>query len=407
MNHSYLEKKAAQHLKTLCHQIPNRRLGAAGNRQATTWFAENMAAFGFAVETPAFDCLDWEDHGAHLLTTSGETFEIFNSPYTHPCQVTAPLVAADTADALSQANVENSILLLHGNLAAEQLMPKKFPFYNPQHHQDIYQLLESKAPLAILTATGRNPELAGGMYPFPMIEDGDFDLPSAYLKDVDGEQLLSFVGQPLRLTIESARIPAVGHNVIARKPADSGPRLLFCAHIDAKDNTPGALDNGTGVVVLLLLAELLQDYSGKFPVELLALNGEDHYSAQGHKHYLATQTERINEIFLAVNTDVAGYTGARSAYSLYGCAEPIAEAIRAAMSAYPSIKEGPQWYQSDHSVFIQQGRPAVAITSENFMELSTNITHTSKDDLNLVDFTKMADIVLALYAMIGRLNQMN
>ena len=405
MHRSQLEEKAFNYLKMLCHEIPNRRLGAAGNRQATTWFAVTMAKFGFEVETPAFDCLDWENRGAHLLAPSGETFEVFSSPYSLACQVTAPLIAAGTLGELTQINAEDRILLLHGDLTAEQLMPKKFPFYNPQHHQKIYQLLESKAPLAILTATDRNPELAGGMYPFPMIEDGDFDLPSAYLKDEDGEQLLVFAGQPLSLTIESARIPAVGHNVIARKPADSGPRLLFCAHIDAKDNTPGALDNGTGVVVLLLLAELLQDYAGKFPIELLALNGEDHYSAQGHKHYLANEKDRIQEIFLAVNTDVAGYAGACSAYSLYGCAEPSAEAIHAAMSAFPSIKEGPQWYQSDHSVFIQQGRPAVAITSENFIELSTAITHTPKDDLNLVDHAQVVDIALALHAMIENLNQ--
>lgn len=406
MNHKYLEEKSSQYLHTLCHQIPNRRLGAEGNRQATHFFADHLAKFGFQVEMPVFDCLDWENRGAHLLTSTGETFEVFSSPYSIACQITAPLAAVDTIDALEQLSDGEVILLIHGELAAEQLMPTQFPFYNPEHHQHIFRLLESKAPRGIITATGHNPELAGGMYPFPMIEDGDFDIPSVYMKDIDGEKLSAFIGQPLRLEIEARRIPSTGHNVIARKPSSDGRRLLFTAHIDAKDNTPGALDNGTGVVSLMLLAELLAEYSGKLGIELVTLNGEDHYSAQGHKHYLATQTEHMQDIFLAINTDVAGYLGAPSCFSLYDCSEPVSTMVRQVMSAYPQLKEGPQWYQSDHSIFIQQGLPALAITSEKFMQLSTEITHTPKDDLDLVDHQQMAEIVLALRELIDRLNDL-
>lgn len=406
MDHKKLEEKSSQYLYTLCHQIPNRRLGAEGNRQATQFFAEHLAKFGFQVETPSFDCLDWIDRGAHLRSSAGETFEVFSSPYSLPCQVTAPLAAADSLTGLEQLPDGEYLLLLHGDLAAEQLMPTQFPFFNPEHHQLIFRLLESKAPQGIITATGNNPELAGGMYPFPMIEDGDFDIPSVYMKDVDGERLAAFIGQPFRLEIEAERIPAIGHNVIARKPAANGQRLLFTAHIDAKDNTPGALDNGTGVVTLMLLAELLADYNGKLGIELVTLNGEDHYSAQGHKHYLATEMDQIQDIFLAVNTDVAGYFDAASAYSLYGCTEPMAAIINQVMSAYPGLKEGPQWYQSDHSIFIQMGIPALAITSEKFMQLSAEITHTPKDDLDLVDYPQLIEIVLALREMIDRLNDL-
>jgi hypothetical protein len=38
----------------------------------------------------------------------------------------------------------------------------------------------------------------------------------------------------------------------------------------------------------------------------------------------------------------------------------------------------------------------MAITSDRFMELSTNITHTAKDRPELVDLAKLASIALAL-----------
>jgi aminopeptidase YwaD len=405
MDREILEENAFTYLKKLCHHFPNRRVGAEGNRLATQFFADSIASFNFSVETPEFYCIDWRDQGAHLLTSTGETFDVFSSPYTLSCEVKAPLMVVRTLEELQACKVGNSILLLVGEIAREQLMPKEFPFYNPKHHQQIYQLLESKEPLAIITATARNPELAGALYPFPMIEDGDFNIPSVYMKDVDGDRLADYIGQEIMLAIHSERIPATGQNVIGRMKPEASRKIVLCAHIDAKDNTPGALDNGTGVVVLMLLAELLQEYSGELGIELLAFNGEDHYSAQGHKEYLKAHLDKFPDILLAINTDVAGYIEGSSAFSLYGCSDPVETVIRQVMSGFESLIEGEQWFQSDHSVFIQQGCPAAAITSDRFMELSTHITHTPKDDLNLVEPSKIVDVALALHQVINKLNK--
>lgn len=152
-------------------------------------------------------------------------------------------------------------------------MPKAFPFYNPDHHQHIVSTLERISPLAIISATTRNPELAGGMYPFPLIEDGDFDIPSVYMTDEEGHRLQDNVGKPIHLESRANRIPASGCNVVARRGDFSHSRIALTTHIDSKYNTPGALDNATGVVLLLLLAKLMQDYKAEFGIELVAING--------------------------------------------------------------------------------------------------------------------------------------
>jgi aminopeptidase YwaD len=405
MDRDAFEQKAAQYLHTLCEQIPDRRLGSEGNRQATAFFGETLKDLGCRVTFQSFDCLDWVDEGASLIVAEHE-FEVMSSPYSLECEITAPLVLAASVDELKELQAEGSILLLLGEIAQEQLMPKKFPFYNPEHHKEIYALLESKSPLAIITATSRNPELAGGMYPFPMIEDGDFNIPSVYMKDVEGERLTAYMGQEISLSISTTRLPARGENVLGRIGPDTAEKIVLCAHIDAKENTPGALDNGTGVVMLLILAELLVGYSGKYQIELLAFNGEDHYSAQGHKEYIKENEDHFNKIMLAINTDVAGFIEGNSAYSLYGCTPEVETIIREAMSGYKSLVEGEQWFQSDHSIFIQQGRPAMAITSDRFMELSTHITHTPKDNIDLVDFSKLIDISFSLRDVVDSLNQL-
>ncbi|MCA9922616.1 MAG: M28 family peptidase [Anaerolineales bacterium] len=397
-----IENSLQTYLQRLCVDIPHRHVGSPGNQTAVEYVACKMQQFGFVVETPEFDCIDWV-HDAVQLTAVGETFVAYPSPYSLGCELNAPLIAASTVAELSGMSMNGRILLLHGELAKEQLMPKAFPFYNPESHQQIIALLEKKQPAAIIAATGRNPELAGGWYPFPLFEDGDFDIPSVYMKDADGEQLLQHVGSPVKLEIVSQRIPARSCNVVARKGVDLKRRLVICAHIDTKKDTPGALDNGTGVTILLGLAERLANYRGNLTIEIVALNGEDYYSAPGQLDYLAQNAETMDSILLAVNMDLAGAQNAPTIFSLFGLPDELETAVRPIFAAHPGFDEGPQWYQSDHSIFIQNGRPAIAITSANFMELSTTITHTDQDTIDLVDISKPAEIVCVLSDIVNAL----
>jgi aminopeptidase YwaD len=390
-----LSQKASTYLHKLCIEIPTRRVGSDGNRAATGWFAQAVAAFGFNVECLPFDCIDWIQGGAHL-TAGGVPFAVLASPYTLGVRAHAPLVVASTVDELEAVEATGRILLLRGAIAHEQLMPKNFSFYNPDEHRRIVALLEAKQPQAIVAATGRNPELAGAVYPFPLIEDGDFDIPSVYMTEEEGERLAGFIGREVAVEIRARRIPATGCNVEARKGACASRRVVLFAHIDAKEGTPGATDNATGVATLLLLAELLADYGGRLGIELVAMNGEDYYAAPGENQYVARNAGRWGEILLGVNLDGTGYRHDKTAYSLYNCPAGMEDGIRQAFAPYPELIEGGQWYQSDHSLFVQNGVPALALTSAGLAGLQAQIAHTAEDRPEIVDPASLATAALAL-----------
>lgn len=244
--------------------------------------------------------------------------------------------------------------------------------------------------------------MAGGISPFPLIEDGDFDIPSVYTRANEGQRLLAFVGQTADLEIRSQRTPSTGCNVIARKGTPGGPRLVLMAHIDAKRNAPGAVDNATGVIILMLLAELLRDYRGPLEIEITTVNGEDDYAAPGEVLYMAQND--FESIALAVNIDAAGYHGGKTAYSLYGCPDAVAATVRQTFAGQAEFMEGEAWYQSDHSMFIQQQVPAIAITSEHFWHLSSHITHTPKDHPDIVDSAKLVATAQALHQLVNALS---
>jgi hypothetical protein len=54
-------------------------------------------------------------------------------------------------------------------------------------------------------------------------------------------------------------------------------------------------------------------------------------------------------------------------------------------------------------IFVQGGRPAMAITSEKFEWLTTHITHTEKDTIEIVEGERLANAALALKDLVMKL----
>ncbi len=392
-------EKAQYYLDYLCVRLPTRRVGSAGNQDATAFAAGVLGSLGYQVDTPMFRCLDWKTLGASCRVDT-TAFPVQSSPFSRGCDVTAPLRAAATLEELRALECSGEILLLHGDLTGEQLMPKNFTFYNPELHQLIIALLEQKAPAAIICATGRNPELAGAAYPFPLIEDGDFDIPSVYTTDVTGEQLAVHIGRTVHLLSRAERIPSTGCNVVASRDPFAPRKVVVCAHIDTKSGTPGALDNAAGVITLLLAAELLRAHTGDFAVEFLVMNGEDYYGANGEKLYLEHNPPASGNVSLFINMDGLGYMQGRTAFSFYNLPEALRLRFSRVLSDYPNVYEGEQWYQGDHSIMVMNGIPAVAVTTDDISAISQEVTHTEKDVPALVDADKLVEAARIVHDLV-------
>lgn len=392
-------KKAKNYLKTFCSVKPNRSTGSAGNKRATSFFAGVIKSNSYQIKKDYFDCLDFKI-GKTFLRHKNQCFKIYPSPFSLGCKVKSELITVSSIDELLKCNCERKILLMKGEICAEQLMPKNFVFYNPEHHKKIYSLLETKKPAVIITATEPKPELVGAIYPFPLIEDGDFDIPNCYCDKVVGEKLTGYKGKVFELNIKAKRIFTKACNVVARKNLQVDKKIVICAHIDARASTPGASDNASGVVVLLLLAEMLSDYHGDNCIEIVALNGEDHYSVAGQMGYLKHNQESLNKIILAINIDDVGYKKGKTSYTFYQCSGQTKQLVKKVFSKHMELIEGEPWYNGDHMIFAQNSVETMALTSTNTAFLMKNITHTQKDKPDIINFEKLVEIAAALKDLI-------
>ena len=363
---------------------PDRHVGSPGNRAATAAFAAHMESLGFEVSRTSFECIEWE-YGEAVLEAARARFDANVGPYSLPCDVLAPLAAAASVEELETDAVRGTVLLIHGELAAGQLMPKNFTFYNPDSHKRIIRALEAHRPAAIVAATGRDPQMVGSQYPFPLFEDGDLDIPNAYLKDTDGERLLPLLGERVRLRIDSRRVPASAEHVVATRAGSAQGRIVLTAHIDSRKGSPGALDNASGVATLLALAGLLAGYRNGPTLEFVPFNGEDNYANPGEMLWVAENEGRFGEIVLGINIDDLGQRGTTNHVSFYGCPPDIEAVVREAMERHPLLSEGPQWFQSDHAIFGLYGRPAIALASSDIAGFMAEYAHSERDTLELVD----------------------
>ena len=381
-----------EHLETLCSFLPDRRPGSDGNRQATAYVADHLARFGWDVSTPEFQVMDWRTDGGEVRVV-GSAIEVTPSPYGLGVATTGPIrVVREVAD-LDRPDLGGSIVVLDGALAAEPFTPKGYPFYRSDEHTAIVAALEAAAPAAVLAVTGKYPALCGALDPFPLIEDGDFTIPTANLRPGDVAPLLDADGVTASLEIRSERWRSTAANVVATRGMPA-PRITVIAHIDTKPGTPGAVDNAAGVVVLLMLAELLGPQ--RVPdlpigVELLVVNGEDHYGAPGELAWLADHEAHLEDIPLVINIDGAGYRGGRTAYSTYNLDADLARHVDATLRAAPTLIPGAEFYQSDHAIFAMRGRPAVAITTELVDEMLDTLFHSPDDTPSQVDMGLLID----------------
>lgn len=395
-----LAARAAGDLSLLT-AYPDRHVGGDGNRAATRMFADRLRQLGFDVSVRELPCFEWVPEAASLHVR-GTVAPLEVGPYSPSCDLEAPLVAVSDIEHLESESVRGAIALLHGEIAAHQVMPRNFTFYNPESHRRIYRALDAFAPVAIVAATGRDPEMVGSQYPFPLFEDGDLDVPNAFTTDAHGAALLPLAGERVRLRIESGRIPAAAEHVVARSagaPA-SAERVVLSAHIDSRRGSPGALDNATGVATLLALGSLLAASPVGLPVEFVPFNGEDDYANPGELAWIAENEGNFDRIALGINIDDSSQRGARNQVSFYGCPPHIEEAVRRLMTEYPLVEDGPQWFQGDHGILAMHGRPAIAIASEAMEEFMATRAHTERDTLESADSAAVAQTARFLHSVL-------
>ena len=240
---THLEAALKRHIDVLSVNIGPRPVGSVGNLRAERYIATVLAEAGLTVERQAFDCMDWQLRAA-TVALNGEPLPVKPNNYSAACDVTGPIVVSNTIEDLDSRELAGKVLVLHGGLSAEPWLPRHFHFFSIKDQLRLIDRLEHERPLAVITVSPRNEHVR------PIIEDGDFSVPSVTVGAQTGARLIDAENQMAHVRIDSTTRAERAANVVgcsAMPLQDHAPQVLLCAHFDTKHGTPGALDNASGV----------------------------------------------------------------------------------------------------------------------------------------------------------------
>lgn len=370
-------------------KIGPRPVGSDANRKAEAYIAAQLAAFGYRVRHQIFECENW-----HLekvdVEVDGVHVPVRPNNYSLACDVRAPLVAAHTIEDLKSLDLRGRVVALHGGLSADPWQPRHFRFFSIREQLRLREHLERAQPAAVITISPRSEHVR------PIIEDGDFHIPSVTVSAQVGARLLAAEGHAVRVCVDSHTEPALGANVIADVPVHprgKAPQVLLCAHYDTKHESPGALDNASGVAAMLVLAERLA-LRRDVEVQCLALNGHDHFAAPGQQAYQEFLGDARSSLDLMVNFDDIGYETTANTVAFMGCSEQFVSHAREHVVRHGvGLFEIGPWPQGDHAAFWYSGVPSVAFTSEASFALPDRITHTPNDVAENVNVGSICDVI--------------
>lgn len=375
MSSDYIAQQLQQHVRFLGETIGSRPIGTPANHRAEHYITQQLEQWGFAIQRQPFACPHWLWQSGRLMHGSEGACPFTPNPFTSGCDVEAPLVPIGNLANLEALDISGQIALLYGDLARERYTQRAFTLFRHERHHRILQLLEFRQPAAVLLV---NPQV-GRDKALPLLGDWLFPVPSATVTPEVALELIRAQG-PIHLQMAASIRPSESANILARyhprgpDPAStsSPARIVVAAHFDTHFRAPGVIDNATGVAVLLGLAEIAAhgDLGTEWtrPIDFIAFNGEE-YAALGDQVYLQSHPD-FDNIVAVVNLDGVGQALGNTTVTAIGCSASLDEALHQATSADVSLQWVEPWYESNHTTFLMQGVPAIALSSRGVLGLA-------------------------------------
>jgi len=374
-------ERAMDHLRVLSVDIEPRVASSPAEREAADYLARELVSYGYQVEMQSFPRvgvvahLSMDDPGAERVNVAaGRVSGAPAAEYallTPEGGITGRLV--DCGTRACPPEVAGQIALLAPVEAGEG---------DATGNGSVRAGLSAEDRIADAAAAGATAVLLHGEdWRRFVVSVESAPIPFATL-NLDGAQALRDAGEAV-ITLEVVRYDT-SQNVIATRPLNGArngarngapdvradvetdaPIVVFSAHYDAVEKSPGASDNGSGTVGLLELARILVDVPVAVELRFAAVGAEE-VGLRGARYYVAQLPEEERARIVAnFNMDMIGTAGEDQVQLFVNTLDGDNLVARSARTAreklgYPeALLRAPfQRGASDHVAFHDAGIPA-------------------------------------------------
>ncbi len=287
-------------LQHIAKQIGNRPAGTEQEQQAAQYMASQMDKYGLSVETVNFPAIAWDYDHAELQVSIGDKWRqsacqpLAHSPSTPPDGIEAPVVSLGTGTEceLRGKDLEGKIGFIFGTGGDEPGTLKRLC------DSGLVALLfvDDRLPMPWCVQMG----LAAGWIDL-------LTIPAASVAYTEGWEIAKMREPMARLNLQTRTWEAESQNVIGsfRAQDESLPPLVLTCHHDSVSLGEGAEDNGSGMAVILAVAEALGQGRPPRPIKMISCGWEENLS-EGSRQYVASDLDRAAKTAMVINIDSVG-----------------------------------------------------------------------------------------------------
>jgi aminopeptidase YwaD len=336
-----------------------RPVGTTGNEKVINLLKGAFSKLDYKVNELQFECSVWQSNHS-FIEQKNKKVEVFPSPFSRELIGNFPIKFVSSLSELKEIVDFNGVLVFRNELTKAGIFPKNFPFYFSDEDKMMYEIIEKINPEGIITISGQDP--VSGLNPFPVFEDANLKIPTTYVSSLENITEDSEIS----IEINSKVCKEVSKQIIFRKEGLSKDIILIAAHLDTKYFTDGAIDNASGIYTLYQIAKIIMADKFEHTIEFVPFNGEDSPEVPGQLAYLQYLSENGYNVKSVINIDGVGHFGSESMFSFFN----FNDGLKNEIMNKNDITEGEQWYSGDHSMFVFQEIPCIAVTaSDMFSDL--------------------------------------
>ncbi len=371
----------------LVERFPHRYGGHVEEIGARDFVADRFRHHGLTVTFEEFPCHHWHPGRAslHALPDGRALVPIpcLNLPMNPTAMIEAEVVWVEEGTQAQYASlgdrIRDRVVLVNSRCPAYSHRPRTC------RREKYLQAVEGGAAGFIYMRH------EGGLLPevYSLSSDGPAPVPGVSVTREAGSALLRYVrrGAAVRLDLENQITPGVSWNIIADLPGPPGaPVILVGAHYDTLVGCPGAIDDASGVAVLLEAARVLSRHRDVLRRTIRFVGfGLEEGGLQGAKAYIGAHREDLSGVEFMLNVDGAAYGAPEKGIGLQGWPMliPYFKGLVAAMGEEMPVDV---WVtpNSDMHPFMVAGVPCAWFFDMGMSLANLGWPHTAADTLDKV-----------------------
>jgi aminopeptidase YwaD len=346
---------------TLC-RFGGRLTGTHGEGAARDWAVERLNALGVGQlsRTPT-PYIGWECQNSHVELSSGAALDAYPLLYSASTPESGLVLDVVDCGRGTPEDIRGLGRDLEGRAA---LVRHEYMFGSGTVHRwvKLRAVIDAGAAAFLIAAPTRGLGAVSGS----ALTNDTVPIPAFGISAETAEQIITAAPARIRIRLTTDLRPkAQTETIVLDIPGEGPERVVLSAHIDGHALGESALDNATGVALLLALARAAAPHEGILPRGLtICLFSAEEWALTGSKAWLAGLADPVRRQFafnLNLDTVVGGsrLTALTSGFSgLKALVTEAANGIGADLGVHLPLMRN-----SDHANFADIGIPAVRLVS--------------------------------------------